>query len=232
MNMTTRTVITTVIAFVLGLSLMGCDPEKAEPVKATTPTADSATSTQAPVESLKEQPADGDEVAVLETDKGRIVLMFYPEKAPKHVENFKTLVKSGFYNGTRFHRCIPGFMIQGGDPNSKDIKKAATWGMGGNVQNGAEVTVPAEFNNIKHVRGTLSMARGGDPNSASSQFFIMHDAYPSLDGGYSAFGKAITGLEVVDEIVNTPLKDIENGGVFPTRAVVLKSATIETWPLK
>jgi cyclophilin family peptidyl-prolyl cis-trans isomerase len=140
-------------------------------------------------------------------------------------------VKSGFYDGTRFHRCIPEFMIQGGDPTSKDMKRSTEWGTGGNVVDGKEQTVDAEFNDINHVRGILSMARSNDPNSASSQFFIMHGANSGLNGQYTAFGKAVRGMDVVDKIVVQPLKDEMGGTVFPEYAVVLKKATIKTWPI-
>ncbi len=173
------------------------------------------------------EPKEGEEVAVLETSKGQIVLMFYPEVAPKHVESFKKLVKDGFYNGTRFHRCIPGFMIQGGDPNSKDLKKAAEWGQGG-----PDFSLAAEFNELKHTRGVLSMARSADPNSAGSQFFVMHADNSGLDGQYTGFGRAVKGLEVVDEIVKTGSPDpSQNGAVNPEKAVVLKTARLATWPL-
>ncbi len=121
----------------------------------------------------------------------------YPEVAPVTVENFKTLVSEHFYDGLIFHRVIPGFMIQGGDPTGT--------GMGGSKNN-----IKGEFlqngfvNKLKHTRGVISMARAYDPNSASSQFFIMHQDAPHLDGGYAAFGKLTSGLEVVDEIANTP----------------------------
>jgi len=169
-------------------------------------------------------------VAVLETGKGKIILMFYPEKAPKSVANFKQLVSSGFYNGTRFHRCIPGFMIQGGDPKSKDLAKSGEWGTGGNTKDGKEVNVPAEFTDLKHTRGILSMARSSDPNSGSSQFFIMVQDTPALDGQYSAFGKVVKGLEVADEIVKTGDAG-NNGAVVPKEAILLKSAKMAKWPV-
>lgn len=180
---------------------------------------------------LSKQPKAGDEVAVIETDKGRIVVMFFPDVAPKHVENFKSLAKAGFYDGTRFHRCISEFMIQGGDPNTKSLDHPRTWGTGGHEVEGVKKTVPAEFNKVKHERGILSMARSSDPNSASSQFFIMHDTSPHLDGQYSVFGRAIEGLDVVDAIVKTG--DVNNNGaVKPAEAVVLKSAKVVKWPLE
>lgn len=175
-------------------------------------------------------PSEGDEVAVMETSQGRIVLMFFRETAPRHVDNFKILAKQGFYDGTRFHRTIKGFMIQAGDPNSKDLSKSATWGTGGNAdEEGREINIPAEFSDIKHVRGVLSMARSSNPDSASSQFFIMHGDYPSLDGQYSAFGRVITGMAVVDKIAEMPTGP--NGSVGPEKAVVITSVKIETWPL-
>jgi cyclophilin family peptidyl-prolyl cis-trans isomerase len=136
-----------------------------------------------------------DSVAVLETDMGTIVISFFPEDAPKTVENFKKLVQEGFYDGTYFHRVIPGFMIQGGDPNTKDQNRMND-GMGG-----PGYTIRGEFNHHKHVRGIVSMARKSDPNSAGSQFFICVAAAPYLDGQYAAFGKVIQGMDVVDRIV-------------------------------
>lgn len=175
-------------------------------------------------------PKEGEEVAVMETDLGTIVLMFYPEKAPKHVENFKSLAKKGFYDGTRFHRTIEGFMIQGGDPNSREMSRSYSWGTGGNEVDGKEVTVDAEFNDIRHEAGVLSMARSQNPNSASSQFFIMHKQATHLDGKYSAFGRVVSGMEVVNKIATRPAGD--NGQVDPAKAVVIKSVKIEKWPLK
>ena len=136
--------------------------------------------------------------AVIETKFGNIELEFYPEKAPNHVDNFITLSKEGYYDGTIFHRVIPGFMIQGGDPNTKGSDKSS-YGMGG-----PDHRVAAEFNNIKHERGILSMARSQDPNSAGSQFFIVVKDSFFLDGQYSAFGKVTSGMEVADQIVNLP----------------------------
>jgi len=132
-------------------------------------------------------------------DLGKIVIELFPDVAPQHVRNFDSLVSVKFYDGTAFHRVIPGFMIQGGDPNSKD-KPKETWGMGAPGQ----TRVPAEFSSVKHVRGIVSAARSNDINSATSQFFIMHGNSPNLDGKYSAFGQTVSGLEVVDTIVNKP----------------------------
>ena len=133
--------------------------------------------------------------AVIETKFGSMELEFFPQKAPKHVENFIKLAKSGFYDGTIFHRVIPDFMIQGGDPNTKgdDKSKYGTGGPGYHID--------AEFNDIPHTRGILSMARSRDPNSAGSQFFIMVKPATHLDGQYTAFGKVVKGMEVADKIV-------------------------------
>jgi len=136
---------------------------------------------------------------------GKIILELFPDKAPKHCKNFDSLVAAKFYDGLAFHRVIPGFMIQGGDPNTKD-KPKETWGMGAPGQ----TKVPAEFNDVKHVRGILSAARSSDPNSATSQFFLMHGTSPHLDGQYSAYGKAISGLEVIDLVANTPRDSRDN----------------------
>jgi peptidyl-prolyl cis-trans isomerase B (cyclophilin B) len=139
------------------------------------------------------------EVAVINTSMGQMVLEFWPDVAPNHVENFKKLARQGFYDGTAFHRVIKGFMIQGGDPNTKDESKRAQWGMGGPGYH-----VNAEFNDRKHVRGVLSMARSGDPNSAGSQFFICLAPAPHLDHQYTAFGKLIKGDDVLGKIGDTP----------------------------
>jgi len=145
-----------------------------------------------------------DEVAVIDTRFGKIVLEFFPDVAPNHVASFKKLARSGFYDGCTFHRVIPGFMIQGGDPNSKDGDRSND-GMGG-----PGYTINAEFNNRKHLRGTLSMARTSDPNSAGSQFFICVADQPRLDGQYTVFGQVIKGMDAVDKIVNLPRDDRDN----------------------
>jgi peptidyl-prolyl cis-trans isomerase B (cyclophilin B) len=143
-------------------------------------------------------PVPDKEAAVITTSEGQMVLELWPSIAPKHVESFKSLIKKGFYNGTAFHRVIEGFMIQGGDPLTKDESKSDEWGTGG-----PGYTVPAEFSNQPHVRGTLSMARTSDPNSAGSQFFICHGRAESLDGKYTVFGKLIKGDDVLEKIATT-----------------------------
>jgi cyclophilin family peptidyl-prolyl cis-trans isomerase len=139
-----------------------------------------------------------DKVAELHTSAGEIDIRFYPDAAPNHVKNFIDLAEKGFYNGTKFHRVIPGFMIQGGDPNTIS-GNPYTWGTGGSGKN-----VAAEFNSIHHARGVVSMARSNDPNSASSQFFICVADAGSLDNQYTAFGKVTKGMDVADKIVSAP----------------------------
>ncbi len=134
--------------------------------------------------------------AVIETKFGNIELKFFPDVAPSHVNNFIELAKKGFYDGTTFHRVIPGFMIQGGDPNSKDPDKSKH-GMGG-----PGYTIKAEFNEKPHKRGTLSMARSANPDSAGSQFFICVADAPFLNKQYTVFGEVVSGMEVADKIVN------------------------------
>lgn len=138
------------------------------------------------------------EVAVIKTTEGEMVIEFWPEVAPKTVENFKTLAKKGFYDGTCFHRVIKGFMIQGGDPLTKDPAQEARWGTGG-----PGYQVKAEFNERNHDRGVISMARSQDPNSAGSQFFICHGNPRFLDRQYTAFGKLIKGDDVLEKIGTT-----------------------------
>lgn len=137
--------------------------------------------------------------AVIKTKFGDMEVRFFPDKAPNHVENFIKLTKKGFYDGTIFHRVIPGFMIQGGDPNTKDPNKKHMYGMGGPGYN-----VDAEFNDTPHRRGVLSMARAKDPNSAGSQFFIVVKDSNFLDHQYTVFGEVTKGMEVADQIVNQP----------------------------
>ncbi len=136
--------------------------------------------------------------AIIETKYGKMEARFFPDKAPKHVENFIKLAKEGFYDGTIFHRVIPGFVIQGGDPNTKGDKKA-TYGMGG-----PGYTVDAEFSDTPHQKGILSMARSNDPNSAGSQFFVVVGDASFLDGKYTVFGELTSGIEVAETIVALP----------------------------
>lgn len=158
--------------------------------------------------------------AVIETRFGDIELKFYPEVAPGHVKNFVDLARKGFYDGTIFHRVIPGFMIQGGDPNTKG-DKVYTYGQGG-----PGYSIPAEFSELKHTRGILSMARSQDPDSAGSQFFVMVKDYPSLDGLYSVFGEVTSGIEVADRIVSVG----RDGRDMPYDRVEMKVRIIEVAP--
>ena len=137
--------------------------------------------------------------AIIETNLGSIEFSLLPELAPETVRNFVTLTKSEFYNGTLFHRVIPGFMIQGGDPNTKKPELRAQWGMGGPGHN-----VKAEFSSRSHLRGIVSMARSTDPDSAGSQFFIVTTDSTFLDREYTVFGEVTQGMDVADKIVNLP----------------------------
>ena len=156
-------------------------------------------------------------MVVITMDTGEVIkLELYPEIAPKTVENFEKLVNSGFYNGLTFHRVIRGFMIQGGCPNGN--------GMGGpGWQIKGEFAANGWKNDLKHTKGVISMARSGHPDSAGSQFFIMHEDAPHLDGQYAAFGKVVEGIEVVDRIAA-----VRTGwGDKPVQPVVMKSVVIE-----
>lgn len=148
--------------------------------------------------------------AVIHTKFGDITLKFFPEQAPNHVNGFVSLTNDGFYDGTTFHRVVPGFVIQGGDPNTRSDDRSKH-GLGG-----PGYTLEAEFSDLPHQRGTLSMARGADPDSAGSQFFICVADAPFLDGKYTVFGEVVDGMDVVDQIVSqqrdpgdNPLERIE-----------------------
>ena len=153
-----------------------------------------------------------EDYAIISTSYGDMTVQFFEGAAPKHVESFKEHVNNGFYNGTIFHRVIPGFMIQGGDPNTKGENKAS-YGTGGHAakyygigdeEDSKTWNLPAEFNNIKHSRGILSMARSNDPNSGGSQFFICAATVPHLNGKYTVFGQVVEGDEIIDQIINLP----------------------------
>ena len=157
--------------------------------------------------------------AVIETRFGEIEIEFMPDKAPGHVKNFVDLAKKGFYDGTTFHRVIPGFMIQGGDPNTKDRE-------GGRERHGTGgpgYTIKAEFNDTPHKRGVVSMARAQDPNSAGSQFFIVVKDSGFLDREYTAFGRVVRGMEIADKIVNSPRDARDN----PNDRVDMKVRVVE-----
>jgi peptidyl-prolyl cis-trans isomerase B (cyclophilin B) len=173
-----------------------------------------------------EAPAAGtNEVAVIKTTEGEMVVGFWSDVAPKTVENFKKLAREGFYNGTAFHRVIKGFMIQGGDPNTKDPNKQADYGKGD-----PGYKIKAEFNDRPHELGVLSMARGPSPDSAGSQFFICLDRAEHLDHQYTAFGKLIKGQDVLTKIGNLPIKpnpyDFRHEPSWPVNRIGIESIKI------
>jgi peptidyl-prolyl cis-trans isomerase B (cyclophilin B) len=150
--------------------------------------------------------------ATLHTDKGDITIRFLPDKAPEHVRNFIELSRGGFYDGVLFHRVIPGFMIQTGDPKTRDPKTPReTMGTGGSGKN-----LKAEFNDLSHRRGVVSMARAQHPDSASSQFFIVVKDSTFLDRQYTAFGQVTAGIEIADQIVSVP-RDARDNPLEPVR---------------
>jgi len=153
----------------------------------------------------------------IETNLGKISFKLLPELAPETVRNFEKLARDGFYNGTLFHRVIPGFMIQGGDPNTKTNNKSS-WGMGGPGYN-----IKAEFNSRSHLRGIVSMARSQDPDSAGSQFFIVTSDSTFLDRQYTVFGEVIQGMDVADKIVNLQ----RDGNDCPLEKASMISVTVE-----
>jgi len=178
----------TIFALCAGILLLGLSPVRAD-----------QTVTNAPAAGTNPPPAAVKEVAVITTSEGVMVAEFWPDVAPNTVDNFKKLANKGFYDGTCFHRVIKGFMIQGGDPLTKDDSQQSAWGTGG-----PGYTIKAEFNDHHHVRGVLSMARTSDPDSAGSQFFICHGDATFLDHQYTAFGKLIKGDDVLEKIATTP----------------------------
>jgi peptidyl-prolyl cis-trans isomerase B (cyclophilin B) len=162
------------------------------------------------------------EVAVIKTNEGEMAVQFWTDAAPNTVENFKKLARQGFYDGTIFHRIVKGFMIQGGDPNSKDPAKENSYGQGGPGYN-----IKAEFNDHSHDRGVISMARGPDPDSAGSQFFICLAPVRRLDHQYTTFGKLIKGQDVLEKIGDTPVTQNNVGEPSkPTKRVVIESIKI------
>jgi len=162
------------------------------------------------------------EVAVIKTTHGEMVIEFWPDVAPQTVENFKKLARQGYFDGTAFHRIVKGFMIQGGDPLTKDAKAESRWGTGG-----PGYQIKAEFNDKAHVRGVISMARSQNPDSAGSQFFICLADARFLDRQYTAFGKLIQGDEVLGAIGDTPTTHGGGGEKSrPTARVGVESITI------
>ncbi len=177
--------------------------------------------------------SDEKEFAVIKTNFGDMVVNFFENSAPKHTESFKLHAKSGYFDGTIFHRVIPGFVIQGGDPNTKGENKAS-YGMGGHAakyygvgdeNNQSTWNLPAEFNDLKHKHGILSMARSNHPDSGGSQFFVCAGDVPHLDNQYTVFGQVIEGNDVIDQIVNlqrdgndNPLERVEMKVVIENRS--------------
>jgi len=162
------------------------------------------------------------EVAVIKTSEGDMVVQFWTDAAPNTVQNFKKLARQGFYDGTIFHRIVKGFMIQGGDPNSKDPAKENSYGEGGPGYN-----IKAEFNDHSHDRGVISMARSQNPDSAGSQFFICLAPVHRLDHQYTTFGKLIKGQDVLDKIGETEVTRNSMGEPSkPTKRIVIESIKI------
>jgi peptidyl-prolyl cis-trans isomerase B (cyclophilin B) len=202
--------------FTLGVFLVGCSAKPKENVENLNPNTGTNNTSSSPTEKGVN---DKNPIATIQMDNGKTVkIELFPEIAPNTVRNFINLANSKFYDGLLFHRVIPGFMIQGGDPS-------------GNGTGGPDYTIYGEFNTngfvnpLKHTRGVISMARSKEKNSAGSQFFIMHKDYPSLDGEYAAFGNTIEGIEVIDEIAQ-----VETGANDkPVKEVKIKSITVETF---
>ena len=162
------------------------------------------------------------EVAVIKTSEGEMVVQFWNDAAPETIANFKKLARAGFYNGTTFHRIVKGFMIQGGDPNTKDPAKEDNYGQGD-----PGYKIKAEFNDHSHERGVISMARGPDPDSAGSQFFICLAPVPRLDRQYTTFGRLIKGADVLEKIGDIPVTRNSAGEMSkPTKRVVIEGIKI------
>lgn len=172
-------------------------------------------------ENKDNKPASDEEVAVISTDHGDMVIAFWPDVAPKTVENFKKLAQDGFYDGTAFHRIIPNFMIQGGCPNTKEGARGGPPGTGD-----PGYKIKAEFNERPHTRGVVSMARSQHPDSAGSQFFIVHGDARFLDRQYTAFGKLVDGDDVLDKIANAPTKKDGRENSTPAERLGVKSVRI------
>src|SRR5438552_11488519 len=170
----------------------------------------------------KEPVNTSNEVAVIKTNEGEMVVQFWTDAAPSTIENFKKLARQGFYDGTIFHRIVKDFMIQGGDPNSKDPAKENSYGQGG-----PGYQIKAEFNDHPHDRGVISMARSSDPDSAGSQFFICLAPVRRLDHQYTTFGKLIKGEDVLEKIGNIPVERNAQGEPSkPTKRIVIENIKI------
>ena len=225
------------VYFSAALMLLACSQSNSETTASTATTSSTnavtsateqpgASATTATTEEKNTMADYQNKVAEIQTTAGEIDIRFFPDVAPNHVKNFIDLAQKGFYNGTKFHRVIPGFMIQGGDPNTKS-SDTSSWGMGGSGSN-----VKAEFNEIPHKRGIVSMARSNDPNSASSQFFIVVKDSNFLDRQYTVFGQVTKGMDVADKIVSAPrgANDRPNEPTSITKIVIRDAKADERGP--
>ncbi|MEA1986748.1 MAG: peptidylprolyl isomerase, partial [Candidatus Marinimicrobia bacterium] len=203
--------LTIILLITISFIVMNCS-KKGDDLDFKTLTAEEIEQVKETVKNTPIEPVEENEYAIIETKFGKMTVEFYTEVAPNHCANFKRLANAGYLSGTTFHRVIPGFVIQGGDINSRDDNKAND-GMGG-----PGYTVDAEFNKIHHEKGILSMARAQDPNSAGSQFFICAGDVGQLDNQYTVFGKVVDGLDIIDSIVNVP----RNGRDNPDESVYMK----------
>lgn len=234
-----RTIIALCILLCIFFIAAGCEPDvetersAGQATTATTNAEPPPTPTPTPSQASPSQPAESAEPLTLEEamentiqatitmeDGGVIVLELYPDLAPQSVRNFVFLAREGYYDGLKFHRIIKGFMIQGGCPLGTGTGNPGYSIMGEFAQNGFT-------NDLLHTRGVISMARSGDPNSAGSQFFLMHADAPSLDGAYAAFGRIVSGLDVVDRLANTPNSG-PNGAVSAENMPVISTITIDS----
>ena len=185
-----------VLVFFIGIIFAACGESTTAPPKEGTASSPAKVTKAAAIPELQA----GEEIAVIETDFGKIKMRLFSDVAPKHVENFKKLINEGFYNGLAFHRAIPDLIIQGGDPNTRNGDKS-TWGQGQPDQ----PKIKAEFNDRPYIKGTLAAARGNDPDSASSQFFLCAAPNPQWDGKYTNFGQIIEGQSNVQVMTRTPV---------------------------
>jgi len=215
-------VLATVLALCAALFMLGACGGNDSPGEPGIPTLPDALTIPEEGESVHTPWKEGDAnptITITMDDGGVITAVLYPDKAPNTVNNFISLANSGYFEGKIFHRVIPGFMIQGGSPNGDGMSIGFPYSIRGEFRSNGFVG-----NNIKHVRGVLSMARTGVPDSAGCQFFIMHDASSSLDGDYAAFGMVMTGMDVVDRIVNLP----RNASDKPDNPPAIKSVVADT----
>ncbi len=199
--MTRRTAIIRAVVAALAMGLLTSPPASAAPAKKTKKTSKAGAKVRDYARTL----------AVVHTSQGDFTVRFFYDRAPNHVKNFLDLAAQGFYDGTLFHRVIRDFIVQGGDPLTKDPKNAFIWGNAGRTDaKGNPVTLKPEFNDTSHRRGIVSMARSSAPDSASSQFFVVLKDYPSLDRQYTAFGEVVKGMDVVDRIAAVSDPDPSN----------------------